>query len=247
MPVQLAELAIHMPAAIALFEKYGFNYYQDGRQTFRQACEEKNLSFYAVDAELKSLQHYSAFNYLLTLEDMDLARLVNFINGQHHASEEEVPGFIRQSIKKISESNGCETGLLKLLNEAALKFAVLEKKLLSHCHKEDKLLFPQLRKLFEARRDQSTHDFLQTVLQVKAIIKTLEEEHREAILLFSDIKQLLDGFAVPAAAPGDYKLLMDKLREFECGFHVHLHIENNVLFPKFAELEEALKGILVKH
>lgn len=238
MPVQLADLAIQFPASISLFEKYGFNYYQNGKQTFEAACEEKNLNFNDIDKELKDLHHKSTLSYLLTIEEMDMLRLIDFINGQHHSNEEEELAFIRNSIEKIKTDVQCPASLALLLNEAGNKFNYLEKQLLRHCDKEDKMLFPQLRKLFEARTNTKSLEFSEGIVLVKTLIATLVEEHLAATKHFSSIKQLLNNFETSENDTVNYKRLMDHLKEFEYDFHIHLHIENNVLFPKFSELEK---------
>ena len=239
----LAELAIHIPVSIQLFEKYNFNYYQNGRQTFKEACEEKGLNFSVIDAELNQLQLSSKTNSMLTLEDMSVDRLIDFINGQHHSNEAEVLDFIEESIKKLITNPQCSADLISLLQEIEEYFNDLKDKLVKHCEKEDKILFPYMRKLYELRRDKLFTNTSQNNSFVKKPIQLLEAEHVQAATTLSKIKIITDNYSIPVNAPKDYQKLMDNLKEFESEFHVHLHIENNILFPKVLELEEQINNL----
>ena len=239
----LAELAIHIPVSIQLFEKYNFNYYQNGRQTFKEACEEKGLNFSVIDAELNQLQLSSKTNSMLTLEDMSVDRLIDFINGQHHSNEAEVLDFMEESIKKLITNPQCSADLISLLKEIEEYFNDLKDKLVKHCEKEDKILFPYMRKLYELRRDKLFTNTSQNNSFVKKPIQLLEAEHVQAATTLSKIKIITDNYSIPVNAPKDYQKLMDNLKEFESEFHVHLHIENNILFPKVLELEEQINNL----
>lgn len=237
MSLQLAELAIYIPSCIPLFEKYQLNYYLHGQQSLKQACADKALSFALIDAELKNLNPDSSLSYLLTLEEMDLARLIDFINGQHHASEEEVLALLKGHIQYLRSVEDVSSANIAAWDILIAKFEYLEKRLLTHCCKEDEVLFPLLRKLFEHRSDKNEHDVKQSTKAARELIAGLENEHREVITLFNEIKKLLLDIKSPLAFSPEYRVLMEKLHDFEYDFHIHLHIENNVLFPKFRELD----------
>ena len=236
----LAELAIHIPTSIELFEKYNFNYYQNGSQKFKAACEEKGLVFSEIDAELNQLQKLSKTNTMLTLEDMSVDRLIDFINGQHHSNEAEVLDFIEESIKKLIANPNCNEALILILQKMDEKFSDFKDKLTKHCEKEDKILFPYMRKLYELRRDKVFTNTSQKNSFVKKPIQLLEAEHVQASSVLSEIKNITQNFSSQPNAPKEYQKLMEHLKEFEIEFHVHLHIENNILFPKVIALEEQL-------
>jgi regulator of cell morphogenesis and NO signaling len=239
----LAELAIHIPASIEMFEKYNFNYYQNGSQKFKDACEEKGLIFSEIDAELNQLQKLSKTNTMLTLEDMSVDRLIDFINGQHHSNEAEVLDFIEESIKKLITNTNCDKALISILQKLDEKFTDFKDKLTKHCEKEDKILFPYMRKLCELRRDKIFTNTSQKNSFVKKPIQLLEAEHVQASSVLKEIKEITQNFSSQANAPKEYQKLMEHLKEFEVEFHVHLHIENNILFPKVIALEEQFSNL----
>lgn len=234
----LSELAIHIPGSIELFEKYNFNYYQNGKQSFKEACEEKGLSFTEIDFELDQLQKSSKANTMLTLEDMSIDRLIDFINGQHHSNEEEVLERIDTNIKKMIAIPDLEKSLLLTLVRIDLKFSEFKEKLIRHCEKEDKILFPYMRKINGVRHDKTVND-----ISFKNPIQLLESEHIQASSILSEIKSMTNGFSIEPDAPIAYQEIIKSLQEFEKEFHMHLHIENNILFPKIIELEGQLKHL----
>ena len=240
MSLTLAELAIHIPASIELFEKYDFNYYQQGQQTFQEACKEKGLTFSAIDLELSQLQSKVRDNHAFTLEDMGIESLIDFINGQFHSNETEVLDQINSHIQEALNDKMCDRSVLKLLVEIEQKFSELMAKLIQHCHKEDQILFPYMRKLNEFSREKGSPSSPKTISIIKNPIRMLEAEHEQAAIILSEIKKAANNYAIPPNAPEVFKTLMDHLREFEKELHMHLHIENNILFPKLIALEEEL-------
>jgi regulator of cell morphogenesis and NO signaling len=239
MSLQLAELALHIPVSIPLFEKYGFDYYLNGKQTLRDACKEKGLLFENIESEITGIQKKTTEGYLLTLYDMDIGRLIDFINGQHHDSEAETLELIHSDMKELVSKSNDKQHLLKL-SELTNKFGYLKERLLCHCEKEDKLLFPLLKQIVVQRRDKQHQGLAEKLDQIRKIIAVLETEHIQAVNLVNEIKVFVNNFNVPAFEIPEYAKLMSALKEFEYDLHVHLHIENNVLFPKFNELCEEL-------
>lgn len=233
MPITLDELAIRIPACIELFEKYGLDYYQNGRQTLREACERAELSFPAIDAELSLLEEVQ-----LTLEDMSADRVIDFLNGQCHASEKESLRSIHSAIRKQlkTASGGEETVLLQI----EPLFRQLRSLLLEHCRKEDELFFPFMRKLVALHRSRALKTMPGATGFIRNPLLILESEHIEVTDLLLAIKQIADHFQPGIEASPEYQALMQSLILFEHDLHMHLHIENNILFPKLMLLEEEL-------
>lgn len=238
MTLQLAELAIHIPECIPLFEAYGFDYYQNGNQTLKEACDEKGLAFPDVDEELSRLQKKQ--HHHLTIEDMDPERLINVINGQHHDHEAETLSAIHSAIQDLIASSQTDLAHIAVLCHIDRKFGELKEMLLSHCGKEDKYLFPQIRNLLKLRKD-NTPAFQDAVSKTTNLIRILELEHRQSVDSLKEIKKLLNGFDVPPGVSPAYERLMEQLKAFEADFHLHIHIENNVLFPRVKDMSDRFK------
>lgn len=236
--LQLAELAIHIPESIPLFEKYGFDFYQNGTQTLKEACDEKGLCFDEIDQELNDLQKHS--NHPYTVEDMDLELLINSINGQHHDNEAETLAAIHYGIQRLVAGSAAGMPHRESLCRIDQEFGELKEKLLSHCEKEDKLLFPQIRRLLVLQKEKATI-FQAAVSKTAGLIKTLELEHTQSVSALKKIKGMLRELeTLPEVSP-HYHQLMKEFKTFEADFHMHIHIENNVLFPKIKDMTDQFK------
>ncbi|MEQ1733409.1 MAG: hemerythrin domain-containing protein [Bacteroidia bacterium] len=241
MPLTLAELAIHIPAAVELFEKYDFNYYENGTQNFKTACTEKGLVFEDIDAELNSLQSTSKASSFYNLQDMSIERLIDFINGQYHNNEAETLAVIHTYIQQlITDANDDDDELLATIKAIEINFVKLQDTLLTHCKNEDKILFPYLRKLNDLHSHTATLPKGHFNSVAKNPIRMLEAEHTEAATILMQIKKTANNYIVPPHAPEQYATLMQHLQSFEKDLHMHLHLENNILFPKFIAAEQAL-------
>lgn len=238
MTLQLAELAIYIPECIPLFETYGFDYYQNGTQTLKEACDEKGLTFLNVDEELSRLQKKAEHH--LTLEDMDLELLINTINGQHHDNEAEILSAIHNSIQNLVASSPSDLTHIGVLCRIDRQFGDLKEILLNHCNKEDKWLFPQIRNLLDLQKERSPA-FQDAVSKTVSLIKILEFEHKQSVNSLKEMKSLLNDFDVPAGVSLEYERLMVQFKTFEADFHMHIHIENNVLFPKIKDMSDRFK------
>jgi regulator of cell morphogenesis and NO signaling len=236
--LQLAELAIHIPECIPLFEKYGFDFYQNGNQTLKEACDEKGLHFPDIDLELGSLQRHSHDRF--NIEDMDIGLLINSINGQHHDNEAETLAAIHNAIQHLVANSPADLAHIQILCGIDKEFGELKEKLLSHCEKEDKLLFPQIRQLLALEKEKSP--FLQQAIsKTISLIRLLECEHTESVNALRNIKGTLNNFDIAPEVSQDYKSLMTQFKSFEADFHMHIHIENNVLFPKIKDMTDQFK------
>lgn len=231
----LKELAIHVPASIRLFEKYELDYYRNGGQTLRAACQEKGLSFEAVDAELSALQE-SVIVYSFTLEDMSTERLVDFINGRYHANERCLLNGMQDDMNRLLADPACSQR--KLLKRIVPVFAQLRTQLLQHSDKEDEVLFPLMRRLSGQNRSKALKTSPGESRTLTHAIGLLRREHEMILGLLGDIKMAAHRFSVPANASPAYGTLMHDLQLFEQDMHMHLHIENNILFPRLLALCE---------
>ncbi|ASS50423.1 MAG: hypothetical protein A3D31_12715 [Candidatus Fluviicola riflensis] len=232
----LKELAIHVPASIRLFERYELDYYRNGGQTLREACKEKGLSFEAIDAELSELRESSMIIYSFTLEDMSTERLVDYINGRYHSNERCLLNGMQEDMNRLLSDPTCRQRA-RLENFAPL-FARLRDHLLEHSDKEDEALFPLMRRLSGKYRNKAPKTVHDESATLGPAIDSLRREHEAIISLLEEVKTAARHFSVPADASPEYGILMHNLLLFEQDMHMHLHIENNILFPRLLTLCE---------
>jgi regulator of cell morphogenesis and NO signaling len=234
MSLQLAELAIHLPGSIPVFEKYGFNYYLDGEKSFREACLEKGLCHQRVASELEASSP-TGHGPSLTLEEMDTGYLIDLINGQRHHRGTCSLDAAGSSLKRALAMTGNGILATRLAGLSSL-FRKLKNSLLTHYQKEDKHLFPNLKKLLMIGKDKHLPPLHDRIRSIQTLMNELTQEHLRVLFLLEEIKSLMKQDPEATGETEEVRQLSLQLMAFESGFHFHLHIENNILFPRFKTL-----------
>jgi regulator of cell morphogenesis and NO signaling len=236
MPLTLEELAIHIPGAIAVFEEYDIDYYQKGARTLRSACREKGLAFREIDNRLSELNDRSHIFFPLTLADMSADRLIDHVNGRFHSNEEA----LLRLLHRLLFRNGYNASESLLLSEVEPLFSLFKEKLLEHCRKEDELLFPWMRKLVMLHKTRQLKKSTHIMSVIENPLRLLRREHSQIVDMLNGIKHVAKNFTIPESSSAPYLVLMEHFKAFEADFHMHLHIENNILFPKLTAMEKSL-------
>lgn len=126
-------------------------------------------------------------------------------------------------IDKVCDVHGEDSPHLVEVREV---FQALAEELLHHLPKEEEVLFPAIRKILKAQTSDSTIQFVQAPMQV------MEAEHDRAGELVKRLRQLTANYSVPAEACPTYQMTYTLLKEFDRDLIQHIHLENNLLFPK---------------
>ena len=205
MSFTLAELATHCSESIDLFEKYDLDYYQNGKQTFEDACKEKGFDFSKINSELNHLLQQSKNSLHETcLDEFGIEQLMNFINTNFHSKEENALARVDSAIQHLLNNRPHAQSFANLLSEIEQKFKRLKEELIRHCRHEDKDLFPFIRILLGLQRQKvniSHHQFQLASSPVRMLVA----EHRQAAIHFSEIRRLVNDYAVPPNASSLYK------------------------------------------
>ena len=165
--------------------------------------------------------------------DMDL--LADYIEKKHHRYVEEKSLEIKPMLAKICEVHGdSHPELLEIQAE----FAASIGELTAHMKREELLLFPYIRKLFTSKKgkDNKPKAMFGSVANP---ISQMKDEHNEEGERYRKISKLSKEYTPPADACNTYSVTFALLKEFEEDLHLHIHLENNILFPKALELEGA--------
>lgn len=125
------------------------------------------------------------------------------------------------------------------LTELAQALEELSQELLVHMQKEERVLFPFVRALAEAR-DHGRSLERPPFQSVRNPLRVMGEEHDAAGIYLRRLRELCSDYAPPGHACGTFRALYDSLASLERDLHQHIHLENNVLFPRAVELEVAV-------
>ncbi|MGA1981610.1 MAG: iron-sulfur cluster repair di-iron protein [Acidobacteriaceae bacterium] len=226
------EIALDQPTSIRVFEQFGIDYCCGGRKPLAEACAASNLEVDAVLAALESAAQGSA----PVAEDWSKASLEALsahIVATHHAYVKSELPRLAVLAEKVVRRHGDTQAELPLIQA---KLALLDEELTQHLAKEEVVLFPYVTKLERALETGSTlpRGCFGTVANPIAMMTA---EHDAAGGLLAEIRQLSHHFTTPAGACPTYHAFYDGLREFEQDLHQHIHLENNILFPRAIALE----------
>lgn len=214
-----------------VFNAYDIDFYCHGGDVLSDVCKDNNLDINQILIEIEAVtsEPYEGINY----KDIPLDELTDCIQNIHHTYIEEQLPVVSYHLDTLCESHGDIHEGLYMLNSLFKSFA---RDLNSHIKKEELILFPFLKDLQKA----INHNNLDASLfgSVKNPISVMKEQHNNEDERFRFISQLAKNFSSFIGNCNTYQNLLKLLDEFEQNLHNHIHLENNVLFPKAIELEQ---------
>lgn len=225
----LAQIVKANHKTAAIFEKYNLDFCCKGKRSLEQACTEKALPVDQIISELQATAN--SCQVVADFNKMPLIQLADYIVLTHHKYvKEEMPQIFAYLQKIVSKHGDRHSELLKVFEA----FTALKEEMEEHMKKEELILFPRIKALKRHTKEKSEWKVEVTYLQ--APISMMEEEHDQAGRLLEEIRELTSNFTPPADACTTYRLSFAALQAFELDLHQHVHLENNILFPKTIEL-----------
>lgn len=219
----VADLALHFPRAISILDKYNLDYCCNGKMPFLKACDNSQLDAVQIWHGVQQTSQAPASEHRLRFENWDAGLLIDFILQHHHTYVREVIPTIQELLDKVCDVHGEDSPHLLEVREV---FQFLADELLHHLPKEEEILFPAIRKIVKAQSRDSMLQFVQAPMQV------METEHDRAGELMKRLRQLTANYRPPAEACPTYQMTYTLLNEFDRDLIQHIHLENNLLFPK---------------
>ncbi len=226
----VGELAANLPGAVRLFEKLEIDFCCGGRRPLEEVCGEKNLGVDQVVAALETLSEVQrgAPDHR-NWTDASLAELSGYIVENHHSYvRKEIPR-ITGLLEKICEVHGKNRTEFLQVREL---WSALTEELAQHMHKEERVLFPFIERL-EAWSQGSAPRPFAPFGTVRNPIAMMVHEHDSAGRLLAQIQGLLKDRTGCNTCLEFFR----SVDEFERDLHQHIHLENNILFPRAQELE----------
>lgn len=229
------ELALEIPEATRVFETFGIDYCCGGGKVFSEACTAVGLS---TDEVVQSLENAQRQTKSLTDEAIDwrtqpLSALTCHIVAKHHKfTRDELDRLIPLVSKVCSVHGGNHPELLRVQG----LFQDLYRDLIPHMHKEEMVLFPFIEQMDQAVSADKRPP-VPLFGTVQNPIRMMMMEHDRAGEILREIRQVSNGFTVPSDGCISYETLYKALGALEQDLHEHIHLENNILFPRAAEME----------
>jgi regulator of cell morphogenesis and NO signaling len=230
----VAEIATSAPATIRIFQQHQIDYCCGGRIPLTQACTARGLDIDALLLELHSAVAPAWREPSWASES--LTALIHHIQSRYHEPLRlELPRLDAMLDKVVSRHGDA---LPEILLPLQRRFKQLQVELLAHMAEEDRVLFPLVVAL-ESGKALPTPDASRPTQLPIAI---MEADHQEAGAALAFIRQVTDGFAPPEWACPTFRGLYYGLSQLEADMHLHVHLENNILFPRAARLTDHRQG-----
>jgi regulator of cell morphogenesis and NO signaling len=226
----LADIVNANPAAVRILERHRLDYCCGGRHTLAAACTDAGVDPAVVQAELDAAGAGAEADWA----GLDAGQLVDHIEATHHRYlHEELPRLSELAAKVLGVHGGRHAELAAV----ARTYEALRADLEPHLAKEEQVLFPMIRELAAARTTAPPTFHCGSIANP---IRVMLLEHDRAGELLAALRSLTGDFTPPADACASYAALYSGLAELEADTHLHVHKENNVLFPLVEQLEARL-------
>ncbi len=220
MKATLADLAVTHPGAAKVFYKHGLDFCCHGNVSLGETCDRKGIDFDSVVEEILHEEKLATETFD-RWDEKPLDDLIDHILQRFHASHREEVPRLAQMAKKVedahAEKSDCPRGLADCLEQMS---AELER----HMQKEESILFPMI------------HDGRGALAIMP--IHVMEQEHEDAGENLARIRKLTNDFHIPEEACATWRALYQGLAGFEEQLMQHIHLENNVLFPRALKMPD---------
>lgn len=215
-----------------VFKKYGIDFCCGGNIALVSICKQKWIKPYEILEELWEITIWE--NIKDDYSQWKIDALLAHIMQKYHTYTVEALSLLMQYSEKVAKVHGkTHPEVIKIHEQVSL----LQYELIEHMSKEEKILFPYIRKLVDIR-NSNTPFIRPSFWTIENPIRIMNNEHIAAGDTLKTIEQLSDAFTPPEWACNTFRALYSKLEEFQSITFEHIHLENNILFPRAILLEK---------
>lgn len=232
---KIKDVALSNPAARQVLEDAGLDYCCGGGKSLQEACLQANTSTEEILNRLRENSENTGPGDA-NWTSAPLSELTRHIREKHHRYvREAIPG-MQALLEKVTAKHGKNHPEVADIRNL---FTEVGKEMIMHMQKEEQILFPYIDALERAAAARGSVEppFFQTV---KNPVHAMMKEHDAVGELVKQIRGLAAEYTPPADACTSFKALYQGLKEFEADLHQHVHLENNILFPRAVDIEDAV-------
>jgi regulator of cell morphogenesis and NO signaling len=211
--------------AATIFKQAGIDFCCGGNKTLDSACKEKNIETEKLESEIMALERSSPAHQF-DFNNWDLGFLSDYIVNTHHKYILKALPELLFYTQKIADVHGRNHP--ELLEVASL-FSDINRELLQHLKNEEEILFPAIKAEIKSPSEV-------TKATIKNEISRMTGEHEFAGGAMDRINVMTNAYSIPDDACNTYRVTFKLLEEFEDDLHTHVHLENNILYPKALNL-----------
>ena len=234
----LGEIAVKDLRKAEVFKKYGLDFCCGGKKTVKEACAEKGIDVTKVEQDLQAADKIapSATTAVrpLPYSDWSLDFLADYIVNTHHSYVKKSIPDLRAYSTKVAKVHGDKHPELETINKYVQEVC---DEMTEHMVSEETIVFPYVKQVASRSNGKSFGEFE----TIKTPIDEMEAEHDFVGRRMEEIRRLSSNYTLPADGCASYSFLYNKLQEFENDLFTHIHLENNILFPKALDIEKKLE------
>ena len=223
----VAEIAAAQPSSVRVFQRFGIDFCCGGKRPLGLICEDQGLSFEEVSGAITAAQAGQAPQPRDWTREPLHALVDHIITTYHDPLRQELPRLETMAARVLQVHGAAEPHLGRVKRIVG----ELAEDLGTHMQKEERVLFPAIRAIDDGSGA--------VPMGIAAPIAVMEQEHDHAGELLAELRQLTNGYEPPDWACQTFRALYHGLSELESEMHVHVHLENNVLFPRALQPVEA--------
>jgi regulator of cell morphogenesis and NO signaling len=230
------EVAVEMPQSTRIFENLKIDYCCGGNSPLLEACANAGIEIEQLERMLSEADSAPSSEGGPDFQTMTLTELVGHIVNKHHVyTKAEITrlGALLTKVAAVHGENHSE------LRDVEKLFQQLSADLAPHMMKEEMVLFPYIVELEQAQSEKGRAPFA-PFGTVKNPVRMMMMEHDTAGDILRELRNVTGDYTVPTDVCISYQTLYNAMKEFERDLHQHIHLENNLLFPRAVEMEEAL-------
>lgn len=220
------------------FRKLGIDFCCGGKRKLKDALRDAGVTQEQFEETLAAAAAMPASQQPLDFAAWQPGFLIDYIVNVHHQYIRENGPVIEGLAAKVASRHGDRHPELFALSE---QVQLLLSDLYSHLEKEEGVVFPAIQQLVQARDKEGMQD----APDLNLVIGLMEVEHASAGDDLKRLRKISNDYQLPQAACNSYTYLFEKLKEFENNLFNHIHLENNILFPKALKISQQLSGQLM--
>ncbi len=233
------EIALELPVATRVFEEFKVDYCCGGRRGFNEACELAGADPAVVAKKIEEIVETESAGDLAWLNAAPLRALISYIVDRHHVfTRTEIAALLPLSAKVATRHGESHPEIVQLDRV----FNLLSDELMQHLLKEENVLFPYIADLEKAENGDAAIP-ISCFGSVQNPVSMMLREHDNAGEMLRQIRELSGDFKLPDDACPSFTALFHRLGGFERDLHQHIHLENNLLFPRALDLEKKVFAV----
>ena len=223
--------------AADVFRKYGIDFCCGGKWPLQVVCDTRNLDVSAIKKELEEAIRNIHLPTTLNFDQWDIDFLTDYIINVHHqylrTALPETRDYLLHFMEDHQKNFPYLTDLLKV-------FTGLCNEMIPHLDEEETIIFPYIRQISHAYHSKESYAALLVRTLRKPVENVMHHEHESVNRSLRLMRQLTDRYTPPDGACVSHKVTLSKLLEIDNDLIQHLHLENDILFPRAIAMEKEL-------